>query len=84
MSSRVPADRPMTEAQLRKRIQYACQGAHKAGLRVLGVEVGEGGVFRLVTAPEGVDQPSETISHRQPDALDRWAADNVVSIEARK
>jgi hypothetical protein len=75
--------RPMTEAQLRKRIRTACEGAQKAGLQVWGVEVGEGGSIRLVTAPEGVDRPSQTMPNRQPDALDRWATDNVVSIEAR-
>ena len=81
----VPADlpRPMTEAQLRRRIRMACEGAQRAGLQVVGVEVGEGGAVRLMTAPQGVDRPLQTMPNRQPDALDRWAADNVVSIEAR-
>lgn len=79
-SPSVPA---LTEAQLRKRIRTACEGAQKAGLQVWGVEVWGGGTIRLVTAPDGVDRPSETVSHRQPDALDRWAADNVVTLETR-
>lgn len=83
MGSRVPTDRPMTEAQLRKRVKSACEGAQRAGLQVWGVEVGDGGSIRLVTAPSGVDRPSETMSHRQPDALDKWASDNVVSLETR-
>lgn len=81
MGSRAPAERPMTEAQLRKRVKSACEGAQKAGLQVWGVEVGDGGCVRLVTAPSGVDRPNETVSHRQPDALDKWGSHNVVALD---
>lgn len=83
MANRVPGERPMTEADLRKRITAACEGARKAKLQVWGVEVGEAGAIRLVTAPEGVDRPFETTSPSKPDALDRWSA-NVDALETRQ
>lgn len=77
------SERPLTMAQLRSRVYGACEGAKKAGLQVLGVEVVDGGTVRLVTAPEGVDASTQPVPTSEPCGLDKWASDNVVSIEGR-
>lgn len=77
------ASRPMTQAQLRNRVRSACEGARKAGLHVHGVEIGDGGIVRLVTSDGDIDAPSQPVPSSEPCGLDKWASTNVVSIEGR-